>query len=246
MQLPKHLAIIMDGNGRWAAHRKRPRTYGHIRGARVARTIAEACASRGVENLTLFAFSTENWFRPQQEVSFLMKLLARQLQRERQRLMENNIHFRIIGELSKVPQDTVKAIEETLKETANNRGMTLTFAISFGGRQQIKHAVQKIARQVAAGNILPEDIDEDLISASLDSGFMPDPDLIIRTSGEFRISNFFLWPAAYSEVIVSPKFWPDFTEKDLDDALELFSARERRYGRVNFLNDSIYQIEINE
>lgn len=236
----------MDGNGRWASQRRHPRTYGHIRGARVARSITEACASRGVENLTLFAFSTENWFRPQQEVRFLMKLLARQLKRERQRLMENNIRFRVIGDLTQIPVETVNAIQDTIQETANNRGMTLTFAISFGGRQQIRQAVQKIARQVARGNILPEDIDEELISASLDSGFMPDPDLIIRTSGEFRISNFFLWSAAYSEIFVSNKYWPDFLEKDLDEALETFSSRERRYGRVNFLEDSTHQLEINE
>lgn len=232
MTLPKHIAIIMDGNGRWAQLKRKPRTFGHIKGTRVAKKIITACSRKGIENLTLYAFSTENWFRPQSEVSFLMKLLRRYLQRETENLIKENIRFSVIGDLSRVPADVYQAIQHAAEATAQCKGLNLVFALSYGSRQEITEAVKHIASQVAAGKISIDDIDESLIGTSLSTYPTPDPDLIVRTSGEQRLSNFLLWQAAYSEFYFTEVLWPNFTESDLEEALCAFSARQRRYGKV--------------
>ena len=232
MGLPRHLAFIMDGNGRWAANRGHNRLFGHIRGAKVARSIIEECSRLGIQNLTLFAFSTENWFRPQDEVTFLMHLLFRQLKREREKLMSNNIRFHSIGEVSKLPKFVAEEVFKTIEMTAKNTGMNLTFALSYGGRQEIALMAQEIARQVQSHQIKPEEIDEATIARLMPSSFLPDPDLIVRTSGESRISNFFLWQAAYSEIFFEKKPWPEFTIADLHSILQQYQTRERRFGRT--------------
>lgn len=228
----KHLAIIMDGNGRWAQARGHNRLFGHVRGAKVARQIIEAAAERKVPFLTLYTFSQENWQRPATEVKFLMKLLGRQLKKELRTLMDNNIKFRVIGEIEKLPAEILKIVQHTIETTKDNDGMTLVFALSYGSRQEIRSAAQKIARQVQGGHINIADIDENMISACLESAFLPDPDLVIRTSGESRLSNFYLWQAAYSELFITNTLWPDFTVTDLDEALTIFSGTERRFGRI--------------
>ena len=233
MKPPRHLAIIMDGNGRWAKSRHHNRIYGHIRGARVAKKVIEECARLNVSHLTLFAFSTENWFRPLQEVSFLMRLLHRQLLREKRTLQKNNIRFRSIGELERMPPEVQTVVHETERETAGNTGMTLTFALSYGGRQELTLAARELVRAAKAGEIDADDVDEATLAARLASSFLPDPDLIIRTSGESRISNFFLWQAAYSEIEFEAKSWPEFTINDLNRILNAFTGRERRFGRTS-------------
>lgn len=233
MKTPRHLAIIMDGNGRWAKARRHSRIYGHIRGAKVARQVIENCADMKLPYLTLYAFSTENWFRPQPEVRFLMHLLRRQLIREKATLMRNNIRFQTIGQLERLPLEVRKVVLDTVDETSGNTGMVLTFALSYGGRQEITQMAREIANQVKLGHLQEEEIDEALVAGLLSSSFLPDPDLIIRTSGEARISNFFLWQAAYSEIEFEQKAWPDFSINDLHRILSTFAARERRFGRVS-------------
>ncbi len=230
--LPKHLAIIMDGNGRWAGNRGLSRIFGHIRGARVAKKIIQTCAQMKLENLTLFTFSTENWFRPQEEVSFLMRLLARRLKRDRKLLMENNIRFRCIGNLQQLPQYALTEVKRTIKETEGNTGMKLVFALSYGGRQEILNAVKLAAQEALSGHLNLEKLDEETFGKLLESSFLPDPDLIIRTSGETRLSNFYLWQSAYSEIFIDHTLWPDYTESDLRRALSEYTLRERRFGRT--------------
>lgn len=222
----------MDGNGRWAQARRHSRVFGHVRGAQVAKKIIESCSKLRIKNLTLFTFSTENWNRSKEEVSFLMHLLVRQLQRETQMLVKNNIRFRCIGDLSRLPEQVQAAIRKTVTITSSNTGMNLVFALNYGGRQEIVQAVQSISQLIAKGQISPQDVDQNLISNHLPSSFLPDPDLIVRTSGEYRLSNFFLWQAAYSEFVFVDKLWPDFNEKDLHDALEEYSSRIRRFGQT--------------
>lgn len=222
----------MDGNGRWAQRRKHNRFFGHVRGAKVARQIIEAAVERKIPYLTLYTFSSENWNRPEREVRFLMSLLARQLRRELKTLQDNNIRFRVIGDLERLPTEVASVVRQTVESTKDNSGMTLVFALSYGSRQELRKATQKLARQVQGGHLDVADIDEDLISACLESAFMPDPDLVIRTSGESRMSNFLLWQSAYSEFFVTQTLWPDFTVTELDEALTIFSGRERRFGRV--------------
>ena len=229
---PKHVAIIMDGNGRWAEARCRTRTHGHLRGARVAKNIISAAVNTNIQYLTLFAFSNENWFRPDAEVHFLMRLLARQIAREQATLMKNNVRFRVIGDLKRLPQNVQAVVNSTILMTENNTGLTLVFALSYGGRQEVVKAAQLIAEKIHSRALSPDQIDERLFSNHLESSFMPDPDLIIRTSGEQRLSNFFLWQAAYSEIYTIDKFWPDFTAADFSEALSVFSSRRRRFGRV--------------
>ena len=233
MKLPKHVAIIMDGNGRWAKARGHNRFFGHIRGASRAKMIIEESARLGLDSLTLFTFSTENWKRPQDEVSFLMLLLKKRLKRETRNLVQNNIRFDCIGDVSQLPMSVLEQVNETKRLTKNNTGMKLTFALNYGGRQEILDAVQGLAQKVKNAEMSPEDISEDSISSSLQSSYLPDPDLIIRTSGESRLSNFFLWQAAYSEFYVTPVFWPDFTTDDLHKALEDFQKTERRFGKTS-------------
>lgn len=241
MTLPKHIAIIMDGNGRWAQLKRKPRTFGHIKGTRVAKKIITACSRRGIKNLTLYAFSTENWFRPQAEVSFLMKILRRYLSKETSNLVKENIRFSVIGDLSKVPADVFKAIQQAREATAQCTGLNLVFALSYGSRQEITVAVRDIAKMVARGEIKPDEIDEALISTSLSTYPTPDPDLIVRTSGEQRLSNFLLWQAAYSEFYFTETLWPNFTEAHLEEALNAFSVRQRRYGKVS-TNDNLEKL----
>lgn len=232
MNLPKHLAIIMDGNGRWASRRGHNRFFGHVRGAKVAKNIIQECSRRGIENLTLFTFSTENWHRPSREVAFLMNLLVRHLRREKNQLLKNNIRFRFIGNIERVPPAVKAIMMEVADVTSHNTGLNLVFALSYGGRDELVRAAKTLAEKVKRGELHPGDIDEELFSVNLESAFLPDPDLIIRTSGESRLSNFFLWQAAYSEIFVTAKFWPDFEAADLDRALKFFSERQRRFGRL--------------
>lgn len=235
---PRHVAIIMDGNGRWAELRRRPRTFGHLRGARIARETIEACAELGIENLTLYAFSTENWLRPLEEVSFLMALLSRHLRRERETLIKNNIRFRAIGELDRLPASVRAEVDKTIADTAHCTGLLLTFALSYGGRQDLVEATRKIALKVAAGELDPQQIDENCVASHLATAGQPDPDLVIRTSGESRLSNFLLWQNAYAEFLVLPTLWPDFSREKLLEALAWYSQRERRFGKVSSHTES--------
>ena len=232
MNLPRHLAIIMDGNGRWAKARRHNRVYGHLRGARIAKHVIEECARLKLSHLTLFAFSTENWFRPVEEVAFLMNLLRRQLLREKATLMRNNIRFQCIGDLERLPEAVRDVALDTLEETSGNTGMVLTFALSYGGRQEITQMARDLVRQAKLGMLEESEVDEALVAGFLPSSFLPDPDLIVRTSGEARLSNFFLWQSAYSEIAFEDKAWPDFTLADLHRILETYAARERRFGRT--------------
>ena len=232
MKALRHLAIIMDGNGRWAQLRGHPRTSGHIKGARVAKKIITACSEQGIQNLTLYAFSSENWLRPPLEVAFLMNLLRRYLKRETQNLVKQNIRFRAIGELSRLPSDVLSAVDYATKITEKNTGLNLVFAISYGSRQEITSAIQKIATKVADGALKAQDIDESVIQAELMTSGSPDPDLVIRTSGEQRLSNFLLWQSAYSELVFSNTLWPDFTVQELESCIGHFNKRERRFGTV--------------
>lgn len=223
----------MDGNGRWAKARGHNRFFGHVRGARVAKSVIEECARLKLPYLTLFAFSTENWFRPPQEVSFLMSLLARRLRKERTLLMAQNIRFRTIGDLGRLPVHVRSEVLQTVEATSHNSGMILTFALSYGGRQEIVQMAKALVEKAKSGQLNPEDVTESLISESLSSSFLPDPDLIVRTSGERRISNFFLWQTAYSEIFFEDLAWPDFSLENLHEALQLFGHRERRFGRTS-------------
>jgi undecaprenyl diphosphate synthase len=233
MKLPHHLAIIMDGNGRWAQALGRQRAYGHMRGARVAKNIITAAAQRDIKNLTLFTFSTENWARPQLEVDFLMRLLAHQIKREQRTLMENNIRFHTIGSLERLPSAARQVVLDTARLTEKNTGMNLVFALNYGGRQEIVQAAKRIAELAREQKLNPEDVDDAFFAHKLESSFLPAPDLIIRTSGEHRLSNFFLWQAAYSEFFVLDKMWPDFTANDLDLALNNYATRSRRFGKIH-------------
>jgi undecaprenyl diphosphate synthase len=228
-----HLAIIMDGNGRWAKSKNKARFYGHIRGARVAKKIIQVASDKNIKNLTLFAFSSENWHRPEQEVFFLMKLFAHRLEREKSSLMKNNIRFHVIGDLSRVPEAVRNLASSVTEMTSKNTGMNLTFAISYSGRQDIVATTQRIAEKVKMNTLLPSEIDEACFAAHLNSPFTTDPDVIIRTSGENRLSNFFLWQAAYSEIYFVNTPWPDFNEDDLNGVLEKYSKTERRFGRIS-------------
>lgn len=230
--LPKHIAIIMDGNGRWAQLKRRPRSFGHIKGTRVAKKIITACSRRGIKNLTLYAFSTENWLRPEAEVGLLMKILRRYLRNETNNLVKENIKFSVIGDSSKLPSDVADAIEGAITATANCTGLNLVFALSYGSRQEITTAVQELAQHVAQGLLNPSDITEELITKTLSTYPTPDPDLIIRTSGEQRLSNFLMWQSAYSEFYFTDILWPNFTEADLDLAISNYSKRQRRFGKV--------------
>ncbi len=228
-----HLAIIMDGNGRWAQKRGHNRFFGHVRGAKVAKSVIEECSQMGLPYLTLFAFSTENWRRPRDEVRFLMKLLSKWLNRETRNLVRQNIRFQIIGDINRIPDFARKQVQKDLDETRDCFGMTLTLALSYGGRQEIVSAVKSLAKKVARGELLPEDISDEIFAAEMDSAFLPDPDLILRTSGESRISNFMLWQCAYSELQFIDKAWPDFNSSDLQNALATFRSHERRFGKTS-------------
>jgi undecaprenyl diphosphate synthase len=230
--VPRHVAIIMDGNGRWATERGLPRTAGHEAGADSVREIVRACRALGVRYLTLYSFSTENWARPEDEVEALMVLLARYLQEERDEMMENGIRLQGIGELERLPPHVRTLLREVSKYTANNEGLLLTLALSYGSRAEIVDAVRRIAGEVAAGTLAPEQIDADVISRHLYTANMPDPDLLVRTSGELRLSNFLLWQVAYSELYVTDVMWPDFRRPHLEVALAAYAGRQRRFGKT--------------
>jgi undecaprenyl diphosphate synthase len=222
----------MDGNGRWAELRHRPRTFGHIKGARVAKQVIEWSAEAGIPYLTLYAFSTENWQRPQAEVSFIFLLIQRHLKKECAVLIKNNIKFKAIGQIDRLPQGMRDQIARTEAATAHCTGMRLNVALSYGGRQEIVDAAKSLAEQVASGQIIPSQVTEQLLKVNLQTGELPDPDIVIRTSGESRLSNFLLWQSAYSELYISDALWPDFDIAEFTAALESFGQRERRFGKI--------------
>lgn len=232
-QIPAHIAIIMDGNGRWAKAKGQPRVTGHKAGVDSVRDAVEACAELGVSYLTLYAFSTENWGRPKDEVSALMSLLIHSLRKELRTLNENKIRLRTIGNTSDLPEKVRLELEQTVELTRQNDRMTLVLALSYSGRWDLVHACQQIAAGVKAGTIRPEDITSETVSENLSTAGIPDPDLLIRTSGELRISNFLLWQLAYSEFYITDCFWPDFRRNQLYEAIRAFNRRERRFGKVS-------------
>lgn len=229
-RVPAHIAIIMDGNGRWAKKRGLPRIFGHRAAMKTVREIVTECADLGVKALTLYAFSTENWTRPEKEISGLMALLRAYLKSELKTFTKNNIRLSVIGDVSKLPQAAAKELLATRDKTSHNTGMVLNLALNYGGRDDIVRAARKAA---AAGM---KEIDEEGFSALLDTAGLPDPDLMIRTSGEMRLSNFLLWQLAYAELYVTPVLWPDFRAKDLREAITEYQARDRRYGGVKSVN----------
>ncbi len=230
--VPSHVAIIMDGNGRWARERGLPRTAGHKQGASSAQEVVEGAIEAGISILTLFAFSTENWHRPAREVSALMGLLRGQISRERERLRENGVSVRVLGEVSRLDKKTRASVEELERHTADGQELRVNLMLSYSGRDELVHAARGIAQQVASGTLRPDEIDASTISENLFTRGVPDPDLLIRTSGEYRLSNFLLWQLAYTELYVTPVLWPDFTREDLFDAVLDFQRRDRRFGRV--------------
>jgi len=232
-KLPRHVGFIMDGNGRWATSRGLPRTEGHRHGLQALRKVIRHAGRTGIEVVTIYSFSSENWNRPETEVAFLMSLLRRFVQRDLSELHEANVRIRIIGGRSDLEPGILKLLEEAEELTRNNTGLNLVVAFNYGSRSEIVRAVQKLAGKVQAGELQPEEISEEALSAALDTEGLPDPDLIVRTSGEMRLSNFLLWQAAYSEFYFCDLHWPDFDEAEFDKALECYGSRERRYGGLD-------------
>jgi undecaprenyl diphosphate synthase len=232
-EIPTHIAIIMDGNGRWAKKRGLPRVAGHRRGVETVREIVEVCAEIGVKYLTLYTFSTENWKRPKDEVSTLMRLLLKSLKDRLDELNKNNIKLTCIGNIESLPDVVQKQLFKDIERTKNNKRMTLNLALSYSGRWELLEAVKSISKEIAEGKISSESITEKTISDRLTTKNMPDPDLIIRTSGEFRVSNFLLWQIAYSEFVILDVFWPDFSREHLYSAIRQYQKRERRFGKVS-------------
>lgn len=228
--LPKHLAIIMDGNGRWAQERHLPRMVGHQKGVESVRRVVEASRSVGIPYLTLYAFSSENWGRPAEEVSALMGLLARYLRKELQSLLSQKIRLKVIGEIDRLPENIREILSDIVAQTQDNNVMTLTLALSYGSRNEMLRVCRSLAQSALDGNVTPDQIDEALFSSNLDTAGMPDPDFLIRTSGEMRISNFLLWQLAYTELYFSNVYWPDFDLDVLNVALAEFGQRKRRFG----------------
>jgi undecaprenyl diphosphate synthase len=231
--IPRHIAIIMDGNGRWANSRGGMRVMGHKAGVDSVREITEACAEIGVKYLTLYAFSTENWNRPRTEVNALMRILIRALRKEAGRLNDNNIRLVAIGQIDRLPENIRQELSEAIETTRNNDRMMLCIALSYSGRWDITEANRKIAEKIKSGELEPSDITDELISAHLSTANIPDPDLIIRTSGEYRISNFLLWQLAYSELVITDTYWPDFRRPNLMQAIASYQKRERRFGKTS-------------
>ena len=231
-QLPRHIAIIMDGNGRWAKRQGLPRIRGHEAGAKTVRNIVTHCARLKIEALTLFSFSIENWKRPREEVEFLMNLYVQYLIAERETIMGNNVRFLHIGRRAGLPQSVLDEMDATVSMSRGNTGLKLCLALNYGSRDEIVDAVRAIAKNVQEGRLRPEEIDESMISNALYAAGLPDPDLLIRTANERRISNFLLWQISYAELFISEKLWPEFTPADLDAALIDFAGRERRFGGI--------------
>ena len=232
MGIPRHLAVIMDGNGRWARERGLPRIEGHRRGSEAVRACTAACLEAGVAHLTLYAFSKENWQRPPAEVKALMTLLDRFLAERTAEIMERNIRLRAIGHLQDLPEKARRRLDDAIARSADNTALTLTLALSYGSRTEIADAARAIACEVRAGTLEPGDITEETVAARLYTAGQPDPDLLVRTSGEMRISNFLLWQLSYTEIVVTQKLWPDFTKEDLFAAIREYAGRQRRFGGV--------------
>ncbi|AFM42436.1 Undecaprenyl pyrophosphate synthetase [Desulfosporosinus acidiphilus SJ4] len=232
-RLPRHLAIIMDGNGRWAQKRALPRSMGHRAGVEALRKIVKTCSKLGIQILTVYAFSTENWSRPKDEVGILMKLLTEYLRKELEELHQNNVVIRAIGILKDLPMEAQHELKRAVERTKNNSGLVLNLALNYGGRAEIIDAVKKMSQDVLEGKQTIEEIDEKLFSDKLFTGGLPDPDLLIRTSGEMRLSNFLLWQLAYTEFLVVEEFWPDFGENSLIEAIKVYQKRDRRYGGIH-------------
>jgi undecaprenyl diphosphate synthase len=230
--IPRHIAIIMDGNGRWAKSRGLPRIQGHRAGAESVREVIDAGKELGIEYITLYAFSSENWSRPEKEVSALMKLLEQFLESKRKDLMRQNVRLQAIGQLHRLPTATKKKLDQVIDQTKDNTSITLVLAISYGSREEIVDAMKRIAQSAVDGEIQPADIDAKLVADSLYTANIPDPDLLIRTSGEMRLSNFLLWQISYAEIFIFDKFWPDFRQGDLFDAVKEYQKRHRRFGAL--------------
>ncbi len=228
--LPRHIAIIMDGNGRWARNLGMTRIRGHIKGVNSVRDITTECAGRHLEQLTLYAFSKENWSRPRYEIGLLMRLLKRYLIKERPTIKDNNIRFTVIGQIEGLPEDVRKEIAINIEESKSNTGMILCLALNYGGRAEIVDAAKAIASDVAKGEMSLDEIDEDTFKHHMYTADMRDPDLLIRTGGDMRISNFLLWEISYAELWVTPVYWPDFKKEHLEEAIREYGSRERRYG----------------
>lgn len=229
-RIPTHVAIIMDGNGRWAAERGKERSFGHQAGVETVRRITSECVRLGVKYLTLYTFSTENWNRPEDEVSALMGLVLSSLEDEI--FMKNNVRFRVIGDVKRLPESVRTKLRETEEHTAANSAMTMVVALSYSARWEMTHALQNIVADVQAGRVHADDVDEELVGQHLETAFMPDPDLLIRTGGELRVSNFLLWQIAYSELYFCDTYWPDFNEADLHQAIMDYQGRQRRFGKT--------------
>lgn len=232
-RIPRHVAIIMDGNGRWAQRRHQPRLFGHKAGVDSVREVVETARQIGVEILTLYAFSSENWKRPASEVSGLMSFLKSYVQAELSQMLQNNIRFTCIGELDRLPIDVREVLNQAMTETADNKSLVLNLALSYGSRSEITRAMKRIATACTTGLLTPEEIDENVISGYLDTAGMADPDLLIRTGGEARLSNFLLWQASYSEIYFTDMMWPDFRKEALLQAIAEFQTRERRFGKIS-------------
>ena len=231
-RLPRHVAIIMDGNGRWAVQRGLTRVSGHRRGKDSVKEVVETARRLGIPYLSLYAFSSENWQRPKDEVSALMRFLRHYLVTEVKRMMKNGIRLLTIGNIRKLPREVQIALRDVVERTKHNTGMTVILAVSYGGREELTDAVRSIARRVQRGDLAPDAIDQELVASSLGTAGIPDPDLLIRTSGEMRISNFLLWQIAYTEIYVTETLWPDFREHQFLEAIGEFQSRERRFGRT--------------
>jgi undecaprenyl diphosphate synthase len=230
--LPGHVALILDGNGRWAHQRGLPRTKGHEHGAAAVRTAVRGCHERGVAVLTLYAFSVNNWSRPKEEVDALMRICTEFAETERQDLVERGVRVQIVGEIDDVPTRTRRAMERLVADTAGGTAMTLALALNYGGRRDMVNAIRALAIRARAGMVMPEEIDEQSLRSYLTTSELPDPDLIIRTGGERRLSDFLLFESAYAELYFTETFWPDFTRETLDEALDSYARRQRRYGRT--------------
>lgn len=237
--LPRHIAIILDGNGRWASQRHLPRTAGHEHGAGAVRTAVRGCHDRGIPFLTLYAFSVANWSRPKEEVDALMRICTEFAEGEREDLLRRGIKLQIIGELEDVPTRTRRAMERLVEDTSHGTSMTLALALNYGGRRDMVNAMRALAVRARAGIVIPEEINEETLREYLTTSSMPDPDLIVRTGGERRLSDFLLFESAYAELFFTETFWPDFSEATLDEALTAYGRRQRRYGRVPAVSAAI-------
>lgn len=232
-RLPRHVAVIMDGNGRWAKTRNLDRSFGHIEGVAAVRRTTEIASDLGISYLTLYTFSTENWNRPKEEVDALMHLISIAIERETPDLIKNNVKLRLIGDLARVPDFALERLNNCVEATAACTGLNMVLAISYSSRWEILNAARSLAKKVAEGNLTTDDIDEQTFSAALSTSAIPDPDLLIRTGGDYRISNYMLWQIAYSELYFSKQFWPDFSKEDFCDAIIQYQSRERRFGKTS-------------